>query len=168
MQKIYIELKWAVIFSIALLCWILLEKTMGSEDGGVEDFWWMTLLFGPFAILLYLLALREKRRRVYMGAMTWTQGFLSGLFISVFVALLSPLTVYVAQNIFTVDNFNAIAETSATNNLMSNTKMNDILNINNYRWQSAFGLLGLGIIISIISAFFVRKKSGDIQQNHSH
>lgn len=157
MKKIYIEFKWAIIFSIALLCWILLEKKMGW-DNNIENFWWLTLLFGPFAILLYLLALREKRRRVFGGEMTWTQGLITGAVISLFVALLSPLTEYVTYNIFTQENFNTIAETSVTNNLMANTKMNDIFNINHYRWQSAFGLFIFGVITSGISAFFVRKK----------
>lgn len=158
MKKIYIEVKWAVIFSIALLCWILLEKTMGWQDDRIADLWWLTLLFGPFAVLLYLLALREKRRRVYEGKITWTQGFISGLAISVFVALLSPLTEYVAYNFFTPDNFNTIAESSVTNNLIANTKINNVFNINNYHWQSAFGLFSFGVINTVITAFFVRKK----------
>lgn len=157
MKKINIELKWAVIFSIALLCWILFEKTMGWQSERFEHFWWLTLLFGPFAILMYLLALREKRRRVYGGIMTLSQGFISGLIMSVFVALLSPLTEYVAYNFFTPENFNTISDSSVTNELMTSSKMNDILNINNYRWKSAFGLFFFGIIISIITAFFVRR-----------
>ncbi|QAA83031.1 DUF4199 domain-containing protein [Aequorivita sp. H23M31] len=158
MKKIYIEIKWAVIFSIALLCWILLEKTMGWQDESIQNFWWLTLLFTPFAILFYLLALREKRRRVYDRKMTWSQGFISGLIISVFVALLSPITQYIAYNFFTPEIFNTVAESSVTNDLMERSKMNDVLHINNYRWQSAFGLFGFGIVISVIAAFFVRKK----------
>ncbi len=158
MKKIYIELKWAFIFSIALLSWILLEKTMGWEEERIVDFWWLTLFFAPFAILFYLLGLREKRRRVYDRKMTWIQGFTSGLIISVFVALLSPLTEYVAYNFFTPDYFNAIAEYSVTNDLMARSKMNDIFNINSSRWQSAFGLFGFGLVNSVIAAFFVRKK----------
>lgn len=157
MKKIYIELKWAVIFSITLLCWILFELTMGWDKEGLADLWWLTLLFVPFAILMYLLALREKRRRVYDRKMTWMQGFISGIIISVFVALLSPLTEYVAYNFFTQDNFNTLAETSVTNDLMARSKLNNLLNINNYRWQSAFGLFGFGVLNSVIAAFFVRK-----------
>ncbi len=158
MKKIYIELKWAIIFSITLLCWILFEKTMEWYSEDFESFWWLTILFLPFAILMFLLALREKRRRVFGGEMTWLQGFTSGLIISVFVALLSPLTEYIAYNFFTPDNFNTIAESSVTNDLMSRTKMNDLLKINNYRWQSAFGLFGFGVLISMIAAIFVRRK----------
>lgn len=158
MKKLYIELKWAVIFTIALLCWILFEKTLGWDNEQILEHWWLTLLFIPFAILIFLLALREKRRRVYDRKMTWMQGFVSGLIISIIVALLSPLTEYIAYNIFTPEYFNAIAESSVTNDLMARSKMNSILKINSYRWQSAFGLFGFGILVSVVSAFFVRKK----------
>ena len=158
MKKVYIELKWAVIFTIALLSWILFEKTMGWYNEHVSNDWWLTLLFGPFAILIFLLALREKRRRVYDRKMTWIQGFISGVIISIFVALLSPLTEYVNYNFFTPDYFNAIAESSVTNNLMARPEMNNLFKINNYRLQSAFGLFGFGVLNSVIAAFFVQKK----------
>lgn len=163
MKKVSIEIKWAIMFTIAYLCWILFEKIMGWENDRIENFWWLTLFFTPFAIFFFILAMREKRRRVYHRNMTWKQGFLTGLVISLFVALLSPITEYISYNFFTPENFNAISDSSVTNKLVANTKMNDILNIDNYRWQSAFGLLGLGIIISAISAIFTRREEKNFE-----
>ncbi len=159
MGKIYIELKWAVIFNIALLCWILLEKTLGYHEEPIADHWWISLLFAPFAILFYLLALREKRRRVYNGTMTWSQGFLSGTVLSIFIALLSPITQLIAFNYITPAYFNNVIEYSVTNDLMTRTRANEIFNINNYLWQAAFGVFGLGMILSALVAFFTRKSS---------
>ncbi|WP_240607669.1 hypothetical protein [Marixanthomonas spongiae] len=51
MKKLYIELKWAVIFMVTLLCWMLLEKTLGWHGENIADHWWMTMLFAPFAVL---------------------------------------------------------------------------------------------------------------------
>ena len=158
MRKIYIELKWAVIFTIAILCWMLLEKTLGWHDEKIAFHQWLTLLFVPFAILLYLSAVREKRRRVYGGKMTWLQGFISGLILSVFIALLSPLTQYITYNFITPEYFNDVIESSVTNELMTRTRANEYLNITSYIWQAAFGALGLGIGTAAIVAFFVRKK----------
>ncbi len=158
MRKIYIELKWAFIFTIAILCWMLLEKTMGWHEERIADRQWLTLFFVPFALLIYLLALREKRRRVYNGKMTWLQGFISGVFLSVFIALISPLTQYITHNFITPEYFNDVTEYSITNELMTRTKANEYLNINNYIWQSLFGALGLGIATAAIVAIFVRKK----------
>lgn len=158
MHKIYIELKWAVIFTIALLCWMLLEKTLGWHEEQIVYHQWLTLFFVPFAILIYLLGLREKRRRVYSGKMTWLQGFISGVIITVFIALLSPLTQYITYNFITPEYFNNVTEYSITNELMTRTRANEFFHINNYIWQSLFGTLGLGIVTAAIVAFFIRKK----------
>ncbi len=157
MKKIHIELKWAVIFTIAILCWMLLEKTLGWHEEQIADHQWLTLLFAPFAILMYLLALREKRRRVYNNKMTWLQGFISGLILTGFVALLSPLAQYITHNYITPQYFNNVIEYSVTNDLMTRTKANEYFNINSYMWQSAFGALGFGIVTAAITALFTRK-----------
>lgn len=158
LRKVYIEFKWAIIFTIAILCWMLLEKTMGWHDERIVDRSWFTLFFIPFAILLYLSSTREKRRRVYNRKMTWIQAFVSGLILTVFIALLSPLAQFITHNYFTPEYFNNVSEYSVTNDLMTRTRANDIFNINNYIWQSIFGALGLGIATSAIVAFFVRKR----------
>lgn len=158
MKKIYIELKWAVIFTITLLTWMLFEKTVGWHEEPIANYQWLTLLFAPFAILMYLLEMREKRRRVYGGKMTWLQAFITGVILSVFIALLSPVTQYITHNFITPKYFNSVVEFSITNDLMTRTKANDFFNINSYMWQSALGALGLGIATAAIVAFFVRKK----------
>lgn len=158
MRKVKIEIKWAVIFTITILCWMLLEKTFGWHEEQIADHSWLTFLFAPFAIFLYLLCLREKRRRVYGREMTWWQGFTSGLKLTVFIALLSPLAQYITHNYITPEYFNNVIEYSVTNDLMTRTKANDYFHINNYMWQSAFGALGLGTGTAAIVAFFVRKK----------
>lgn len=158
MKKVYIELKWAFIFTIAILCWMLLEKTLGWHEEQIADHQWLTLLFVPFAILLYLSAMREKRRRVYGGKMTWLQGFTSGVILTVFITLLSPLAQYVTHNYITPEYFNNVIEYSVTNDLMTRTKANEYFNINSYMWQSAIGALALGVATAAIVAFLVRKK----------
>ncbi|WP_347372894.1 DUF4199 domain-containing protein [Aequorivita sp. Q41] len=158
MQKIFIEFKWAIIFTITILSWMLLEKTLGWHEEQIADHQWLTLLFAPFAIFMYLLEMREKRRRVYAGKMTWLQGFISGLILSVFISLLSPLAQFITHNYITPEYFNNVIEYSVTNELMSRTKANNYFNINNYIWQSAFGALGFGIATAAIVAIFVRKK----------
>jgi membrane glycosyltransferase len=158
MKKIYIELKWAVIFTITILCWMLLERTLGWHEEQIANHQWLTLLFAPFSILMYLLEMREKRRRVYGGKMTWIQGFITGVILSVFIALLSPLAQYITHNFITPKYFNNVIEYSVTNDLMTRTKANEFFNINNYILQSAFGALGLGIATAAVVAIFVRKK----------
>ena len=137
---------------------MLLEKTLGWHEEQIADHQWLTLLFAPFAILMYLLEMREKRRRAYGGKMTWLQGFISGVILSVFAALLSPLAQYITHNYITPEYFNNVIEYSVTNDLMTREKANEYFNINSYMWQSAIGALGFGIITAAVVAIFVRKK----------
>lgn len=141
-----------------MLSWMLLEKTLGWHEEKIADHQWLTLLFAPFAILMYLLEMREKRRRVYGGKMTWLQGFVSGVILSVFVALLSPLAQYITHNYITPEYFNNVIEYSVTNDLMTPNKANDYFNINSYMLQAAVGALGFGVVTAAIVAIFVRKK----------
>lgn len=137
---------------------MLLEKTLGWHEEQIANHQWLTLLFVPFAILLYLSEMREKRRRVYGGKMTWLQGFTSGVILTIFITLLSPLAQYVTHNYITPEYFNNVIEYSVTNDLMTRNKANEFFNINSYMWQSAFGALGLGVATAANVAFFVRKK----------
>ena len=79
MKNIKIEFKWAIIFTIMTLVWMLLEKTLGWHDEKIADHYWLTLLFIPIAIFMYLLALREKRRQIHIPAVCQvTLPFLQG------------------------------------------------------------------------------------------
>jgi len=158
MKKLKIEFKWAIVFTITLLAWMLLEKTLGWHEENIANHWWLTMLFAPFAIFIYLLAVREKRRRVYNKKMTWLQGFISGVILTVFVALLSPISQYITHNYITPEYFKTVIEYSVTNDLMTRTKANDYFNITHYMWQSVFGALVFGVGTAAIVAVFTRKK----------
>ena len=158
MKHIKIELKWAFIFTIMALAWMLLEKTLGWHDENIADHYWLTLLFLPFMVLMYVLAIREKRRRFYNKKIGWKQAFLSGVIMSVFVALLSPLGQYVTHNYITPEYFKNVIDYSVTNNLMTLKKANNYFNINNYIMQAAIGALVSGVVISAIVAIFMRRK----------
>jgi glucan phosphoethanolaminetransferase (alkaline phosphatase superfamily) len=159
MKNLKIEFKWAIIFTIATLAWMLLEKTLGWHDEKIADHYWLTLLFLPVVILLYVLALREKRRRFYDKKITWKQAFLSGLMVSVFAASLSPIAQYLTHNYITPEFFVKVKEYSVTNKLMTANAANDYFNINHYILQAALSALIGGAIISAIVAVFIRRKS---------
>lgn len=157
MKGIKIELKWAIIFTITMLAWMLFEKTLGWHDEKIADHYWLTLLFMPFAILMYILVMREKRRRHYDGKMTWTQGFLTGVKMAVFVALLSPIAQYITHNYITPEYFNNVSTYSVTNDLMSIEEANEEFNINSYLFKSFIGALGGGLVVSAIVAIFMKR-----------
>jgi len=157
MKKIKIEIKWAIIFTIVTLCWMLLEKTLGWHDEQIADHWWLSLFFMPFAILMYVLDMREKRRRVYKNTLTWKQGFFSGLIMTVFVTLLSPLAQYITHNYITPKYFENVKNYSVTNELMTIEVANEYFNFNSYMMQAAIGAFAMGVITSAVLAFFMKR-----------
>jgi uncharacterized membrane protein len=157
MKRIQIELKWAFIFTIVMLCWMLLEKTLGRHDEQIANHWWLTLFFIPFAILMYVLLMREKRRRYYKNKLSWKRGFLTGCIMTVFVTLLSPLAQYITHNFITPQYFENVKNYSVTNDLMTIETANEYFNISNYMLQSAIGALVMGILTSAIVAIFMKR-----------
>jgi hypothetical protein len=141
-----------------MLAWMLFEKTLGWHDEKIADHYWLTLLFAPFAILMYVLVMREKRRRHFNKKLTWLQGFTTGVKMAFFVTLLSPLAQYITHNYITPEYFESVSQYSITNDLMSIKEANDYFNITNYMLQSAIGALGGGLVISAIVAIFMKRR----------
>jgi hypothetical protein len=109
MSQYKIEIKWALIFFIVSLIWIFLEKLVGLHDAHIDKHPIYTNFFAILAIAMYVFALLDKRKNFYHGRMNWMQGFVSGVIISVIVAILSPLGQYLTHEVITPEYFpNAI------------------------------------------------------------
>lgn len=157
MKKFSIEIKWGIIFSILSLAWMYLEKALGWHDEKIAQHVLYTNIFGLVAVALYIIALLDKRKNFYHGKMNWSQGFISGIIISVVVAILSPLAQYITHEFITPDYFeNAIAFSVEQGNKKEDAEA--LYNLNSYIIQSFFFALTVGIVTSAAVAYFVRKK----------
>ncbi|TBW26486.1 DUF4199 domain-containing protein [Gramella sp. KN1008] len=157
MKKFSIEIKWGIIFSIISLLWMFLEKGLGWHDEHIAKHAIYTNLFAIVAIVIYFLSLLDKRKNFYNGKMNWTQGFISGIIISVVVAILSPLAQYITHELITPDYFkNAIAH--AVEIGRSKEDAEAYFNLTSYMLQSFFFALTVGTVTSAIVALFVRRK----------
>ncbi len=158
MKKFSIEIKWGIIFSLATLIWVFLEKGLGWHDENIAQHAIYTNLFAIVAIVLYILALLDKRKNFYHGKMTWSQGFISGIVISIVVAILSPLAMYITHEFITPDYFENIIEYSVESGAMKKAAAEEYFNLTSYVIQSFFFALVVGVVTSAIVAFFVKKK----------
>lgn len=155
-----IEIKWAIIFSIVGLLWMLLEKLTGLHSTHIDKHMYLTNLFAIPAIIMMVLALKDKKRNFYKGQMSYKQGFVSGLIISVFIALLSPLTQWITSTIITPEFFpNVIAYSVETGYHKSVAEAEAYFNLKNYIIQSSVGALIMGIITTAVIMVFLQTKS---------
>lgn len=160
MKRIRLEIKWALIFVAMSLLWMLLEKLVGLHGTHIDKHMYLTNLFAIPAILVYVLALKDKKTKDYNGRMTFKQGFISGLIITVIVALLAPLTQWVTSTVITPEYFpNVIAYSVETGYHKSLEEAEAYFNLKNYIVQSTIGALVMGVITSAIVGFFVRTKT---------
>lgn len=157
MKNWRIELKWAIIFMAAALLWMVFERLMGWHGSKIAQHPIYTNLFAILAVGLYVTALRDKRDHFFGGKMTWQQGFISGIVISVLVAFFSPLSQYITHKVITPDFFPNAISYAVREGKLTQEAAEAYFNLGSYIWQSTIGALVMGLVTAAIVAFFVRK-----------
>ncbi|MBK7171688.1 MAG: DUF4199 domain-containing protein [Bacteroidales bacterium] len=160
MKKYMIEIKWGVLFAVMNLLWMMLEKSMGLHDEFIEKHATYTNLVAIPAIILYVVALLDKRKNDYNGVMTFKQGFISGLIITLVVTLLSPLTQYITSMYITPEYFNNVINYTVENGMLTKEAAEKQFNLNSYIIQGLLFAPVMGIATSLIVALFTQKKPG--------
>jgi hypothetical protein len=156
MKNYRIELRWALIFVIMTLLWMLMEKLSGLHDRHIELHPVFTnLIFIP-AITIYVLALRDKKKNFYKGVMTYMQGFKCGIIISLIVTAINPLTQFIISEVITPEYFNNAISMVVESGKMTREAAVAYFNLRSYILQGMVGVPVMGILSSAIVAAFVR------------
>ena len=159
-NKYKIEIKWAFIFISISLLWMLMEKLSGLHSTHIDKQYYLTNLFAIPAIWIFVLALKDKKRNFYNGHMDFKQGIISGLIITLIVALFSPLTQWIISYVITPEYFpNVIEHSLETGYHKSREEAEAFFNFKNYALQSTIGAMVMGVVTSLIIAFFVSTKT---------
>ena len=158
MQKFKIEVKWAVIFVIMTLIWMVLERIAGFHSTHIDKHAIVTNFIAIPAITIYVLALLDKRKKYYTGKMTYLQGFVSGLIITLIVTIFSPLTQYITSAIITPDYFKNIIEYAVKEGKMTQEAAENYFNMKSYIIQGLIGAPIMGIVTTAIVAIFTKRK----------
>ncbi len=158
MKSILTEIKWAIAFAVMGLIWMLMEKLGGFHSDRIEYHSIVTNFIAIPAILVYVLALQEKKRKDYAGTMSYKQGFISGLIITVIVTALSPLTQYITSMYITPEFFPNVIALTVKEGKMTLQEANDYFNLKSYIIQGLIGAPIMGLITTAIVAFFVKSK----------
>lgn len=162
MKKIAIEIKWGILFSIATLVWMIIENTVGLHDENIDKQLVYTNLFALIAIAIYALALREKKYLFFKGSMSWKQGFLSGVVLSVVVSILSPLVQYITYTYITPNFFTNIIKYAVEHKIQTQVQAEAYFSLKSYMLQGIFSGLSMGVINASIVALFLKTKNNKI------
>ncbi len=159
MKPIKTEIKWAIIFSVVTLLWMVLEKLSGLHGKYIDYHLYLTNLFAIPAIIMMVMALKEKKKEFYNGQMTYMQGLICGIILSFFIALLSPLTQWITTYVITPEYFPNVIKRSVELGYYPTVEAAEAnFNYPNYAKQGAIGALLMGIITTAVAMIFIRTK----------
>ena len=162
MKNIKIEIKWALIFSIVVLVWMLLEKLSGLHSEYIDYHLYLTNLFVIPAVWIMVLALKDKKKNFYNGQITYKQGLISGIILTVFITLLSPITQWITSFVITPEYFPNVIKRSVELGYYSTTAEAEAnFNYENYAVQGMIGSLVMGVITTAIAMIFIRSKKNE-------
>lgn len=159
MKNLRTEIKWAIIFTVVGLLWMVLEKVSGLHDQYIDYHLYLTNLFAIPAIVMMVMALKEKKRKDYQGIMTYKQGLISGIILSLFIAILSPLAQYITSFYITPEYFPNVIKRSVELGYFPDTEAAKAnFNYQNYAIQGAVSAFIMGVITTAIAMIFIRTK----------
>ncbi len=159
MKSIKTEIKWAVIFSIMTLLWMFLEKLIGLHSTHIDKHMYLTNLYAIPAILIYVLALKDKKKNIYGGKLTYKKGLISGIILTLIITIITPLTQWITSYIITPEYFhNVIKYSLETGYYNSLEEAEAFFNYKNYAIQGFIWALALGLVTTLLVMIFLRSK----------
>ena len=158
MKKYSLEFKWALIYLVTGLVWIVMEKAAGLHDVNIAKHAQYTSLFAIPVIAIYILALYEKRKVFYNGFMSWQDGFKTGIIISIFISILVPVNQLITHYIISPDYFHNVIEEAIRIGALTREQALENFSITHYFIKSITGALLMGAVSSAIAALIMMRK----------
>lgn len=158
MSKYKIEIKWAFIYAIASLAWMVFEKEMGWHDVKISKHPLYSTLFSFIGIIIYYLALREKKIISYHNNIHWKEAFVAGAIMSVFVTILAIPVFYLTVNVISPSFFRNMINYAVNSNIYTMEQAESYFNTQSYLLQIVAGSLSMGIVTSAVIAYIIQSK----------
>ncbi len=158
MKNYMIEIRWAFIFTVATMLWAGIEKLFGMHDANLGTQPVFSMLFAVPAIAIYAMAMFEKKQKVYNGKMSWKDGTISGIVLSLFIAVLSPVAQWAIFELISPDFFAKATQFYTDKKILTQTRALEMFNIQAYMKKSITESLSMGVITAAIVALIVQSK----------
>lgn len=150
------EFLWAIYFTLLGIVWMIIEKVIGLHDVHIDKHSTYTSFFGIAATIFVVFFMRHKRKQL-ANENSYLELLKSGIFLSIIISILSPLSQYIIFEFITPNYFTNMKNYVTSTNAMSLEEAEKMFNFSSYIIQSTFFGLGMGILTSAIVAIFFRK-----------
>ncbi|GAL86119.1 hypothetical protein Phep_2768 [Sporocytophaga myxococcoides] len=164
MIKYKTEIKWTFIYAAMFLLWMSFEKLAGFHDKRLEQQQFVSMLILIPSIIIYSKALLDKKKSFYSGVINYKQSFMSGLALTLFIVLLSPVNQVITSYIITPDYFANIIKYTVQSGVYTQEQAEAQYNIKNYLVSSIIGGLITGGVFSAVISLFIKSKKHTYEQ----
>ncbi|MDB5013011.1 MAG: rane protein [Daejeonella sp.] len=159
MKNYKIEIKWAIVFVGMMLAWMLIEKLAGFYTTHIDKHHIFTNFIAIPAIAIYVFALLDKRKNFYHGNMSYKQGFITGLIMTVIITVFSPLTQYIISAFIATEYFPNMIRYNVEQGKMKQAEAEAYFNLKNFITEGLIGSFVMGLVTTAIVAIFTRRNS---------
>jgi hypothetical protein len=158
MKKRSIEIKWAMIFTIMTLLWMLGEKLAGLYSYNIALHETITNFILIPSVIIYLMALKEKKKKDFNGQMSYPQILISGIILSLMISLLSPLVLYSTFTFISPEYFGHAIEYAVATKQASLAEAQDYFSLETYLYRGIFCGPIIGFILTALIGLFLKTK----------
>lgn len=153
-----IEIFWGVIYIVLSVGWIYFESTMGWHGPEIDKHAGFSILFALPAMFVYWLALIHKRKSHYHGFMTWQQGFISGIVLTLVIFLLAPLVQILYHKVISPEYLPNMVEFTTKIENRDRAEMESFFTLGNFIFQAMKDALLWGVVASALAALLTMRK----------
>jgi hypothetical protein len=158
MKQFSIELKWAFNFFIASMLWMMLEKFLGYHDDKIQYQPLFSMLFGFVTLVIYIFALKDKKINFYHNQMNWREGFVSGLTLSLVIALFTTMIEYTKHHVISPYFLETMQKIIVEQNKMTLENAENFFTFSNSLSQSIFYVISFGSVLAALISLVIKSK----------
>jgi hypothetical protein len=158
MKQFSVEFRWAFTFLLAQTLWIMFEKTLGFHGDKIQYQPLFSMLFNFILIAIYVLAIRDKKKKIYNNQMTWQEGFVSGLMLTLIIALFTTMTEYTKHNVISPYLLEDMKDLILAENRMTVEDANNYFSFSKTLSNTIFFTISIGVLITSIVAWIMKSK----------
>lgn len=158
MNKFKIEFRWAIYYTFLSILWFQLEKSLGYHNQNIDNQPYITNLFYVIIFFIYILQLLDKKKNYFNRIMTWQQGLISGVVLSVFAMILSPFAIYFKLKYVNPAFFQQMIKASTSRGIkLENAEA--VFNLKAYITLGIVDCLSFGIIFAALASAIIKSKN---------
>lgn len=149
--------KFALIFVVLSFIWNCAEYAMGLHDDHINIHpYFVTPFFLIMTAVIYYFALSSKRDE-NKGSITFSQLFLAGLVLTIFILILNPVFLYIFYKFINPEFFNSYIAYDTLSGKMSIQEASDYYNMRNFILRGSIYRFIIGIVATVIIYFFMKR-----------